>query len=71
MNAPTTVYGQDEQPDYVTNPRGHVWISDGEHIDIFAYSSRGGHCNGPKCEKCGYGFCHHCTHGKAKQECSA
>lgn len=38
---------------------GHVWklCKDGE-IDTFAYESD--YCNGPQCERCGYGYCHHC-----------
>jgi len=46
--------------------RGHFWKRDDiiypdgyVGADIFAYEG-GQYCNGPKCETCGYGFCHHC-----------
>jgi len=44
---------------YITERRGHTWRKNerGE-IDIMAYNV--GFHNGPVCEKCGYGFCHHC-----------
>lgn len=42
-----------------TKTTKHSWCKDeyGD-IDIFGYSD--GFCNGPKCEICGYSFCHHC-----------
>lgn len=36
-------------------------------IDIFAMSE--GTCNGPKCKKCGYSFCQHCTSEFNVKEC--
>lgn len=42
--------------------RQHVWKAYGEddsHIDIFAYELPSYH-NGPRCSRCGQGFCHHC-----------
>lgn len=46
--------------EYEVNNRGHKWVTeeDGD-IDIFAYNPSEYH-NGPRCEACGYGFCHHC-----------
>jgi len=52
--------------------RGHVWITDPDDptcIDIFAYNPADPH-NGPKCTRCGYGFCHHCDEGP-QQDCDA
>ena len=45
---------------YETENRGHEWQrnEDGS-IDIFAYNHADPH-NGPRCVKCGYGFCHRC-----------
>jgi hypothetical protein len=44
---------------YEIETNGHVWMREEDgSIDIFGYSS--GHCNGPRCSVCGYGFCHHC-----------
>jgi hypothetical protein len=39
----------------------HTWkrYEDGVDIDIFAYEPYNPH-NGPVCERCGEGFCHHC-----------
>lgn len=39
----------------------HDWKrhDDGESIDIFAHNPYDPH-NGPVCERCGEGFCHHC-----------
>ena len=47
--------------DYEKNTMGHQWaeIWEGE-VDIFAYEEGEFH-NGPRCVKCGYGFCHHCN----------
>lgn len=49
--------------DYTTKrgAKGHSWKrrEDGT-IDIFAFSNDEGSCNGPRCTKCDYGFCHHC-----------
>lgn len=51
------------------NCRGHVWeTEDDGDINIFAMSE--GHHNGPKCIKCGYSFCHHCSDGP-KQDCAS
>lgn len=50
---------QNKRP-YVINPMGHTWESGNDGIiEIFAFT-RGEYCNGPRCTKCGYGFCHHC-----------
>lgn len=38
--------------------RGHVWRTEDGELDLFGYEH--GHHNGPICENCGYGFCHHC-----------
>ena len=55
--------------EYCKNPRGHEWERDETgDVEIFAYSS-GNYHNGPRCVKCGYGFCHHC-HDEPQQECS-
>jgi hypothetical protein len=43
-------------------------MEDGE-IDIFAYEY-GEYCNGPKCEVCGKGFCHHCNPECYDEECN-
>lgn len=37
---------------------GHVWKTDGDHIDVFALSE--GYHNGPECSLCGYSTCWHC-----------
>lgn len=59
-----------KERDYVKNTRGHVWATDEDGVlDIFAYEG-GDYHNGPKCVKCGYGFCHHCKEGPAK-DCSS
>jgi hypothetical protein len=44
---------------YEIETRGHRWRLDefGE-IDVFGFEAR--NHNGPVCEDCGYGFCHHC-----------
>lgn len=47
---------------YIKNPRGHVWQEFDGEIDVFAYED-GSYHNGPRCIKCGYGFCHHCQPG--------
>jgi len=53
---------------YIDNPRGHRWETDEDgDIDIFAYNPEDPH-NGPRCVKCGYGFCHHCEDGP-NEEC--
>lgn len=49
---------QDDVKPYVKEPMGHVWRKYGEYVDIFGYDI--GFHNGPVCEVCGYGFCHHC-----------
>ena len=56
----------------VRKKHGHVWETKreaspefyedderGNEIDTFAYSV--GYHNGPRCKKCGFEFCHHCT----------
>jgi hypothetical protein len=54
---------------YVKNSKGHEWKRDEEgDIEIFAYTN-GDHHNGPRCVKCGYGFCHHCSDGP-QEDCS-
>jgi len=62
----TIVESKGEQLPYVKNPRGHVWIrnKDDGVINIFGFEE--GFCNGPRCAKCGYGFCHHCHSGPTK-----
>jgi len=47
---------------YVKNNRGHVWETVHGDIHIFAFHPCDPH-NGPRCIKCGYGFCHHCQDG--------
>lgn len=52
----------EREPDkywYEIMPMGHEWERDerGE-VNVFAFTSS--HCNGPRCVKCGWGFCHHC-----------
>ena len=43
---------------------GHKWQRDDEdEIDMFAVSSE--FHNGPRCQTCGYAFCHHCQVGPA------
>ena len=50
--------------------RGHEWETyDDGTINIFAYSPYDPH-NGPKCKKCGYGYCHHCDDGPSV-DCTA
>lgn len=45
---------------YEMETKGHKWVLNtyDNEVDIFGYEE--GHHNGPKCELCGYGFCHHC-----------
>jgi len=46
--------------DYEKETRGHIWKRDETgNVDIFAYDYD--YHNGPRCIKCGYGFCHHCS----------
>ena len=47
----------------MTEPLKHTWKSDEDgNIDIFAAENLGhNYCNGPKCEVCGFEFCHHCS----------
>lgn len=54
---------------FVTETRGHVWQRDGDRIDLFAYEENE-YCNGPRCIRCGYGFCHHCTNGYVDHPCT-
>lgn len=59
----------DIQYDYMTNTKGHQWRTNEDgSIDIFGYDA--GLHNGPICVLCGYSFCHHCSDGVAKQECT-
>jgi hypothetical protein len=52
---------------YEKDPKGHVWeTNDNGEVDIFAYEAGDRH-NGPRCAKCGYGFCHHCQKKPAKK----
>jgi hypothetical protein len=48
---------------------GHEWLTldECDKIDSFAYSS--GFHNGPRCKKCGYEFCKHCTSEFVIDEC--
>lgn len=52
----------DPNRDYVTDPRGHVWVTlpeeDGGGINFFAQDAE--FHNGPQCAKCGFTFCEHC-----------
>lgn len=68
----------EEVRDYTINTRGHKWATCGDYFDdgeednevyMFGYTS-GEYCNGPKCVKCGYGFCHHCQE-KPSIDCTA
>lgn len=46
--------------EYEKDNKGHVWmLNEDGNVDIFGYDV--GDHNGPVCEKCGYGFCHHCS----------
>lgn len=47
---------------YVKNPRGHEWEMVNGDIYVFAFNPGDPH-NGPRCVKCGYGFCQHCQEG--------
>lgn len=48
----------------------HKWCHDRDgYIDIFAFSS--GHCNGPRCVRCGESFCHHCHPECYDEPCTA
>lgn len=50
------------------NARGHVWEVDWNgDVELFAYQEGKFH-NGPRCVRCGYGFCHHC-HVKPEKPC--
>jgi hypothetical protein len=46
---------------YDQDTKGHDWIRypGTGMVDILAYET--GYHNGPRCSKCGYGFCHHCS----------
>ncbi len=59
MTAPAAVSAREGRR-YEVETRGHEWQRDGEAIDIFAYQGGGDYHNGPRCVKCGYGFCQHC-----------
>ena len=48
----------------------HDWEMDNGEIDIFAHESGDFH-NGPKCKRCGEGFCHHCNPECYDEECDA
>ena len=56
-----------EMRPYEENPMGHEWAQMYEEADIFGFSE--GTCNGPRCVKCGYYFCHHCQK-MPSEECS-
>lgn len=49
---------------------GHTWkLTTNGSIDIWGYCE-GDYHNGPLCERCGYGYCHHCTKESGiEQEC--
>jgi hypothetical protein len=47
----------------------HKWKMDGKEIDIFAGGDGDFH-NGPKCVRCGQGFCHHCHRECYTEQCS-
>lgn len=50
-----------------TKTTKHSWCKDDDgNIDVFGYSE--GFCNGPKCEICGYSFCHHCYPNRYSDE---
>ena len=53
-----------------TKTKKHSWRKDecGD-IDIFGYTD-GEYCNGPVCEICGYGFCHHCHNHYNDETCN-
>ena len=54
--------------EYEINPKGHEWIRDSDgDINVFAFNE--GICNGPKCKKCDYEFCHHCIKYKCSEPC--
>lgn len=55
---------------YEENPRGHEWQrnEDGD-VDVFAFNPTDPH-NGPRCVRCGYGFCVHC-HDLPEEDCTA
>ena len=38
--------------------KGHVWKKKDGRVDMFALDAEPH--NGPRCEKCNLGFCHHC-----------
>jgi len=64
----------------VQKKHGHVWMTNydsdpeyntgeyGKQINIFAMS--GNYHNGPKCKKCGYEFCRHCTNEMKIPNCT-
>lgn len=65
----------------VREKHGHVWMTHNDtegdwckadeyanSIDLFAYEI--GYHNGPRCKKCGFGFCYHCTNEFEIPECS-
>ena len=50
-------------------PNGHEWVlEDDGTVDIFAHES-GDHHNGPRCTRCGQGFCHHCQPDIYQKDC--
>ena len=50
--------------------RGHVWETwDNGEVNIMAWNPADPH-NGPRCVKCGYGYCHHCQDGP-DEDCPA
>lgn len=46
----------------------HEWAQEDGRNDIFAFTN-GEYCNGPKCFRCGYGFCHHCNETPPIPDC--
>lgn len=58
-DADTAAVTSREGRPYEVEARGHEWLrNDDGSVDIFGYD--GDTHNGPRCVKCGYGFCHHC-----------
>lgn len=50
-----------------TDQMGHEWERDQDgEIDFMAYDADPEPHNGPRCVRCGYGFCHHCQSGPSE-----
>lgn len=52
------------------DPKGHTWSreEDGD-IDFFAFSV--GYHDGPRCTRCNYAYCQHCSPDGPPEECEA